>query len=74
MLKGYVDIYLPDLKYYDDKLSKKYSNISNYFSTATASIIAMYNQVGTAKFNNDGLMEKGIIIRHLILPRSYAKY
>ena len=67
-LNGYIDIYLPDLKYYSNEISKKYSNIDNYFEVATNAIKEMYKQVGTARFNNDGIIEKGVIIRHLVLP------
>lgn len=67
-LDGYIDVYLPDLKYYSNELSKKYSNVDNYFEIATNAIRKMYNQVGTAKFNDNGIIKKGIIIRHLILP------
>ena len=67
-LQGYIDVYLPDLKYYSNKLSIKYSKVNNYFSVATEAIKEMYRQVGTPKFNEDGIMQKGIIIRHLVLP------
>ena len=68
MLKGYVDIYLPDLKYYSNKISKKYSNIDNYFEIAINAIKEMQKQVGNPVFDNNGIIKKGIIIRHLILP------
>ena len=68
LLDGYVDVYLPDLKYYSNELSNKYSNVANYFETATNAIKEMYYQVGKAQFGKDGLIKKGIIIRHLILP------
>ena len=67
-LKGYIDVYLPDLKYYSDDLSKKYSNVNNYFEIATEAIKEMYNQVGNARFSDNGIIEKGVIIRHLVLP------
>lgn len=67
-LQGYIDVYLPDLKYYSNKLSIKYSKVNNYFSIATEAIKEMYRQVGTPKFNEDGIMQRGIIIRHLVLP------
>ena len=68
MLEGYIDIYLPDLKYYEDELGKQYSKVNNYFETATSAIKEMYKQVGSSKFNEKGAMKRGIIIRHLILP------
>lgn len=72
-LEGYIDIYLPDLKYYANELSKKYSNVDNYFEIATKAIKEMNRQVGTAVFEKEKsaqnkIMKKGIIIRHLILP------
>ena len=67
-LKGYIDVYLPDLKYYSDEMSKKYSRIDKYFEYATKAIKEMYNQVGTAKFDENGIIQKGVIIRHLVLP------
>lgn len=68
LLKGYIDVYLPDLKYYSNELSKKYSRIDNYFEVATSAIKKMYEQVGTPIFNEDGIIQKGVIIRHLVLP------
>ena len=68
LLDGYIDIYLPDLKYYTDSLSKKYSKVNNYFEIATNAIKEMYNQVGNATFDGEGLIKKGVIIRHLVLP------
>ena len=67
-LEGYIDVYLPDLKYYSNELSKKYSKVDNYFKIATNAINEMYNQVGTAKFNENGIIQKGVMIRHLVLP------
>lgn len=68
MLDGYIDVYLPDLKYAEDKLGKEYSNINNYFEVATEAIKEMIRQVGTPKFNKEGIIEKGVIVRHLVLP------
>lgn len=67
-LDGYVDIYLPDLKYAEDDLAKKYSKIDNYFEIATKAILEMQRQVGKPKLNKEGVMQKGIIVRHLVLP------
>ena len=67
-LNGYIDVYLPDLKYYSNELSKKYSKVDNYFKYATKAIKEMYKQVGTPIFNDDGIIQKGLIIRHLVLP------
>ena len=68
MLEGYIDVYLPDLKYADDKLGKKYSNINHYFEIATKAIKEMRRQVGPAIFDSNGMMKRGVIIRHLVLP------
>ena len=67
-LKGYIDVYLPDLKYFSNEMSLKYSKVNNYFLNATKAIKEMYNQVGTAKFDENGIIKKGLIIRHLVLP------
>ena len=69
-LEGYIDIYLPDFKYVDNNLAKKYSNAKDYFKTASKNIIEMINQVGNPKFNNEGIIQKGVIIRHLVLPNN----
>ena len=68
LLEGYIDIYLPDLKYYYDELGKKYSKVDNYFEIATSAIKEMYRQVGAPQLNELGIMQKGLMIRHLILP------
>lgn len=66
LLEGLIDIYLPDFKYYDNTLDK-YSNVSNYFEVASLSLKEMYRQVGKPVIKN-GIMKKGIIVRHLVLP------
>lgn len=68
MLDGYIDVYLPDLKYYSNDLCKKYSSVNNYFENATKAIKEMYRQVGKPQFDENGMIKKGVIIRHLILP------
>lgn len=68
LLEGYVDIYLPDFKYADDCLAKKYSKVDNYFERTTEVIKEMYRQVGKPVFDENGIMKKGMIVRHLILP------
>ena len=70
LLNGYIDVYLPDLKYYDSELGIKYSGIKNYFENATNTIKEMYNQVGEAEFDENGIIKKGVIIRHLVLPNN----
>lgn len=70
MLDGLIDVYLPDLKYFDNELGKKYSKVNNYFEIATKAIKEMYRQVGQPILNAKGVMQKGLIIRHLILPNN----
>lgn len=67
-LDGIVDIYLPDLKYYSDEYAIKYSRSPKYFEYATKAIEEMYKQVGKNIFNEDGMMTKGVLVRHLMLP------
>ncbi len=71
MLEGCIDIYLPDLKYFSPELSKRYSSAENYFEKASAAIKRMYEQVGEVKFGEDGLLKKGLVIRHMVLPGAY---
>jgi putative pyruvate formate lyase activating enzyme len=67
-LSGLVDIYLPDLKYFSSELSAKYSAAPDYFEVAKKALAAMFSEVGEAEFSPDGMMKKGMIVRHLILP------
>ena len=67
-LNGYIDVYLPDLKYYSDELARKYSKVDKYFENATKAIQEMYKQVGNPIFDEKGIIKRGIIIRHLVLP------
>ena len=67
-LDGYIDIYLPDLKYFYDDLGVKYSGVNNYFEVAAKAILEMIKQVGKPEFDENGLIKKGTIIRHLVLP------
>lgn len=68
LLEGKIQIYLPDLKYADDELAKKYSSAPDYFDVVTKAIKEMYRQTGNYKLDENGIMKKGVIIRHLILP------
>ena len=68
MLEGYVDIYLPDFKYSDNELGKRLSKVENYFEIATEALKEMYRQTGKVVFNDEGIMQRGMIIRHLVLP------
>ncbi|HZK70335.1 MAG TPA: radical SAM protein [Clostridia bacterium] len=67
-LEGLVDVYLPDLKYIDSNISKKYSSASDYFEVASIAIPEMFRQVGLPKINNQGIIQSGLIVRHLIIP------
>jgi putative pyruvate formate lyase activating enzyme len=67
-LAGYIDVYLPDFKYFNDKYAIKYSNAKNYLYNTIEIIDEMLKQVGNPVFNEAGLMVKGVIIRHLMLP------
>ena len=67
-LEGYVDVYLPDLKYYLDEIAIKYSKAPNYFKVATKAILEMINQVGAPEFDENNMIKKGVMIRHLVLP------
>lgn len=69
-LKGYIDIYLPDFKYATNRLGIRYSGVNNYVESAVSSIEEMINQVGEPVFNSQGIMQKGVIIRHMILPNN----
>lgn len=68
LLKDYIDIYIPDLKYYDTALSYSYSRAKNYFSFASKAIPEMIKQTGSPVFNEEGILQKGVLIRHLVLP------
>ena len=69
-LEGLIDIYLPDLKYINDEKSKKYSGAPDYFRFASQAIKEMIRQTGSAVFDEEGIMKKGTVIRHLILPKN----
>lgn len=68
LLDGYINIYLPDMKYMDQNPAIKYSNCSDYFEYASKAIEEMVRQVGQPMFNANGIMTKGVIVRHLSLP------
>lgn len=69
-LNGYVDVYLPDFKYIDDAVAFKYSGVKNYSSIVKESILEMYKQVGAPVLDDDGIIKRGLVIRHLILPNN----
>ena len=67
-LEGYIDIYLPDLKYSNNDLGLEYSNVRNYFDVTSKAIEEMVRQTGEPVINQDGIMEKGTMVRNLVLP------
>ncbi len=67
-LEGLVDIYLPDIKYYSSLLSEKYSAAPNYYPIAEAALEEMLRQQPKEQFGEDGLLRKGVLVRHLVLP------
>lgn len=67
-LEGLVQIYLPDFKYAENTLAQKYSKAPDYYETVTAALKLMYEQVGGLELNENGIAQKGLIIRHMVLP------
>lgn len=67
-LSGYVSIYMPDIKYFSDKYAVEYSKAPNYFEYATKALDAMVSQAGEPVLDDDGIMQSGVIVRHLMLP------
>ena len=67
-LNGYIDVYLPDFKYFNDKYAFKYSGAKNYAENAVKVIDEMLKQTGAPKFDEQGRIIKGVIVRHLMLP------
>ena len=67
-LQGMVDIYLPDLKYFSGESARAYSEAKDYPEVAKAAIRAMFQQVGPLQFREDGSLESGVIVRHMVLP------
>lgn len=67
-LQGLIDIYMPDMKYCDDKYALRYSNAPNYFEIAKKAISEMFCQVGKNEFDEAGMMKRGVIVRHMMLP------
>lgn len=67
-LESYVDIYLPDFKYFNSDIGKRYSNCPDYFSYASATVEEMVRQKPNPVFDERGMMKKGVIVRHLMLP------
>jgi len=68
LLNGYIDVYLPDIKYCSPEISAKYSNAPDYFEYASEAVLRMTEQVGKLTYNSEGGLVRGTIIRHLVLP------
>lgn len=73
MLDGLVDVYLADIKYVSSAVSKKYSGAEDYFRVASEAVLEMQRQVGENVFDANGMMQKGLIIRHLVLPGNISQ-
>lgn len=72
LLDGVFDIYMPDIKYGDNEVGKKYSKALGYFDVATRAVAEMYRQVGDLVVDSEGIAERGLLIRHLVLPENLA--
>ena len=72
LLDGVFDIYMPDIKYGDNDMGRKYSKAPDYFDVAAAAVSEMHRQVGDLAMNSDGIAERGLLIRHLVLPDNLA--
>lgn len=67
-LNGLIDVYLPDMKYFDGEMSAMYSKAPDYFAYASRAVEEMVRQRGRVEFDSDGIVKKGVIVRHMILP------
>jgi putative pyruvate formate lyase activating enzyme len=72
LLEGIIDVYLPDMRYSDNRMAKKLSSAEDYVEINRKAIKEMYRQVGNLKIDGEGMAKKGLIIRHLILPDNLA--
>ena len=72
MLRGYIDIYMPDFKYSSEMLSLQYSGAKDYPRVCRNAVKRMYEQVGDPRLDENGFMLSGVIVRHLVLPGSDA--
>lgn len=72
LLEGVVDVYLPDMKYADDRMARAYSDVDEYVRVSSAAILAMHAQVGNLVVDTEGRGVRGLILRHLVLPDNLA--
>ena len=70
-LEGLVDVFMPDIKYGDDSVAARYSGAPEYFPVARAAVEEMFRQTGKYRLGGDGLLKRGVLIRHLVLPNAY---
>lgn len=73
LLEGLVDIYLPDIKYFDSAPALKYSGAADYFEYASQAVLEMHRQVGEVELDENGIAKKGLIIRHMVLPGNISQ-
>jgi putative pyruvate formate lyase activating enzyme len=72
LLDGIVDIYMPDMKYSDDRIARRYSGVDDYWSMTTAAVKEMHRQVGDLRTDERGVATRGLLVRHLVLPHDLA--
>jgi putative pyruvate formate lyase activating enzyme len=72
LLDGIIDIYMPDMKYSDEDLARKYSGVENYPAVNQAAVKEMHRQVGELQMNEHGIAVRGLLVRHLVLPNQLA--
>jgi putative pyruvate formate lyase activating enzyme len=72
LLDGVVDIYMPDMKYADSEVARRYSKIANYPQVNQAAVREMHRQVGDLRINDKGLATRGLLVRHLVLPENLS--
>ena len=68
LLKNRVDVFLPDFKYFDNKIASSFSGVNDYFEVASVALKKMFQLVGDAEFDSQGRMIRGLLVRHLVLP------
>ncbi len=72
LLDGIIDVYMPDMKYGDSVIARKYSKIRDYVAVNQASVKEMHRQVGDLTIDSDGIARRGLLVRHLVLPNEVA--
>ena len=72
LLDGIIDIYMPDMKYGDSGIARQYSRVRNYVEVNFAAVKEMHRQVGDLKLDDKGIAQRGLLVRHLVLPENLA--